>query len=258
VARVHPTAVVDPAAKLADDAEVGPYSVVGGEVELGRGVVVGPHVVLTGRTRVGARTRISPFCVIGAAPQILGAVAGTTLRIGADNVIREYASLHCGSVEGGAGTRVGDGNLLLHGTHVAHDCRVGSACVLGSQASLAGHVAVEDHAVLGAQVGVHQFCRIGESAFVAAVTKLPKDAPPFARVMGHRRPRFAGLNTVGLERRGFGDAVIATLRHAYHVLSHSRLLLAPALDRVRAEWGGCAEVARLLAFFEGSQRGVIR
>ncbi len=255
--RVHPTAVVDPAAKLAEDVEIGPYAVVGGEVELAAGALIGPHVVITGRTRIGPRTRIFPFCVIGEEPQIAGGAPATRLSIGADNVIREHSSIHVGSLVGEAGTRVGDGNFVLHGSHISHDCRIGSGCVLASQASLAGHVVVEDFAALGAQVGVHQFCRIGESSFVAAATKLPKDVPPFARVTGHRRPRFAGVNSAGLRRRGFSEAVTAGLRHAFHLLCHSRLRLEPALQRVRHECEG-AEVLRLLRFFEGSRRGVIR
>ncbi len=255
MARVHPTAVVDPAAKLADAAEIGPYAVVGGEVELADEVVIGPHVVLTGRTRVGPRTRILPFCVIGEAPQIAGGGPGTTLSIGADNLIREHTSIHVGSGE--AGTEIGDGNLVMNASHVAHDCRIGSACVLAAQASLAGHVVVEDFAALGAQVGVHQFCRIGESSFVAAATKLPKDVPPFARVMGHRRPRFAGVNSTGLRRRGLPETALAGLRRAFHLLCHSHLRLETALERVRAECAG-PEVRRLLHFFEGSRRGVIR
>lgn len=255
MARVHPTAVVDPAAKLADDAEVGPYAVIGGGVELGPGAIVGPHAVLSGRTTLGARTRVHPFCAIGGDPQIAGAEEGTTLSIGSDNVLREYVSIHTGSLD--AGTRIGDGNLILHGAHVAHDCRVGCHCVLGGQAVLAGHVVVEDHATLGGQAAVQQWGRIGESAWVAATTKLRVDVPPFAKAAG-RRPRFAGVNEVGLRRRGFPEETITALRHAYHLLFRSRLRLAPALERVRHELGGRPEVERVLGFVEAAPRGVTR
>ncbi len=257
MALVHPTAVVDPGAKLADDVAIGPYAVVGGDVELASGAIVGPHVVLTGRTRIGPRTRIFPFCVIGEAPQIVGGGRGTTLSIGADNVIREHSSIHVGSVEGGEGTRVGDRNHVLHGSHVAHDCRIGSDCLLGSQASLSGHVVVEDFAALGAQVGVHLLCRIGESSFVAAATKLPKDVPPFSRVMGHRRPRCAGVNARGLRGRGLPEPAVSGLRHAFHLLCRSGLRLESALERVRDECPG-PEPGRLVRFFGASRRGVIR
>jgi UDP-N-acetylglucosamine acyltransferase len=257
VARIHPTAVVDPGAKLADDAELGPYCVVGGEVELGPGVVVGPHVVLAGRTQVGARTRIFPFCVIGEAPQVQGASGGTRLWIGADNVIREFSSIHAGSPAGGGCTRIGDGNFLLHNVHVAHDCRIGDHCVVASLTALAGHVVVEDHAVIGAMVGVHQFCRIGEHSFTGAATRLSQDVLPFSRVAGERA-RFIGLNAVGLRRRGFAPEKVAELKHAFHVLFHAKLRLAPALERLAREHAGSPEVERLLRFIAGSRRGITR
>ena len=255
--RVHPTAVVDPAAKLAGDVVVGPYSVVGDGVELDEGVEIGSHVVLTGPTRIGARTRIFPFCVIGGEPQVQGVEGRSWLRIGRDNVIREYTSIHCGTPSEGGGTRIGDGNFLLNNVHVAHDCRLGSHCVMTSFAALAGHVEVLDHAVLGARSGVHQFCRVGESSFIGGGTRLSKDAPPFGRVMGERA-RFAGVNTLGLERRGFSAERVADIKHAYHLLFQSRLRLEPALLRVEAECGEVPEVARLLGFFRSSMRGVTR
>jgi UDP-N-acetylglucosamine acyltransferase len=255
VARVHPTAVVDPAAKLADDAEVGPYAVIGDGVELSAGVVVGAHALLEGQTRLGARTRIGAFCFIGGPPQIRGGGRGTSLSIGSDNVIREYVSVHAGSQQGG--TRIGDGNLLLHGSHVGHDCRVGSSCQLGSHTLLAGHVEVQDHAVLDAEVAVQQFGRVGESAYVAATTKLRVDVPPFARAAGSR-PRFIGLNRVGLRRRGFPESLISELGRAFHLLLRSRLQLAPALARVRRDCGGPVEVEHLCRFVENAQRGVTR
>lgn len=254
--RVHPTAVVDPAAKLADDVRVGPYTVVGEGVELAPGVELLSHVVLEGPTRVGAGTRIHPFCVIGAAPQVRGALGRSPLRIGRDNVIREYASIHCGT-SGAAGTRIGDGNFILNNVHVAHDCQIGSHCVLTSFTALAGHVEVSDHAVLAARCGVHQFCRVGESAFVGAGSQLRKDAPPYARTLGERA-HFGGINGLGLERRGFSPERIARLRRAYHLLYHSKLRLAPALARVAAELGAAGDVAKLLDFYRNSQRGVTR
>jgi UDP-N-acetylglucosamine acyltransferase len=257
VRRVHPTAVVDPAAKLADDVRVGPYAVVGEDVELDAGVEIGSHVVLSGPTRIGARTRIFPFCVIGAEPQVSGVAGRSPLTLGCDNVVREYASIHCGTPQNAAGTRIGDANFFLHGVHVAHDCRVGSHCVLTSHAGLAGHVEVQDHAVLGAHAGVHQFCRVGESAFVGAGTKLTLDAPPFARVLG-ARARFAGINSVGLGRRGWPAERVAAIKHAYHLLFLSKSRLEPALARVADECADVPEVAQMLDFFRVSSRGVTR
>jgi UDP-N-acetylglucosamine acyltransferase len=257
VARIHPTAVVHPGVKLADDVELGPYTIVGDGVELASGVKVGSHVILVGRTTVGARTRIFPFSVIGEEPQVQGVQGETSLHIGADNVIREYASIHAGSSIGVGSTRIGDGNFILNNVHIAHDCQIGSHCVIASFSAMAGHVVVEDHAVLGAMVGIHQFCRIGESSFTGASTKLSKDVPPFAKVMGDRA-HWAGVNSVGMRRRGFSDERIAELKHAYHILFQSKLRLEPAIERVERECNGSRELRHLLDFLRTSKRGVTR
>jgi UDP-N-acetylglucosamine acyltransferase len=258
VTLVHPTAVVDRRARLAPDVTVGPYSVIGEHVELGPGVVIGSHVALGGCTRIGARTRISPFAVIGGEPQVLGATGeNTALEIGEDNVIREFSSIHVGSPGGGGCTRIGDGNFILNNVHIAHDCRIGSRCVLASFSALAGHVTLEDHVVFGAMTAVHQFVRIGESAFTAANSMVSMDAVPFSKVAGDRA-RFAGLNTIGLRRRGFPEATIASLKHAFHLLFQSQLRLEPALDLVKRECGDLPEVAHLLRFIQESERGFIR
>jgi UDP-N-acetylglucosamine acyltransferase len=254
---IHPTAVVDAKAALAPDVSVGPCAVIGPDVELGPGVAVGAHSVIQGRTRIGARTQISPSVALGGDPQIVGHGPGLALEIGCDNVIREFCAFHTGSRRGTGQTRIGDGNTFLNHVHIAHDCRVGSHCVFASYAALGGHVVVEDHAVLGAMTGVHQFARVGESAFTAANAMVSLDVPPFAKVAGDRA-RFAGLNRVGLERRGIAPEVQRALHHAYHLIWHSRLRLAPALERVRAECAGVAEVERLVAFLESSERGFVR
>jgi len=256
VGRIHPTAVVDPGAKLADDVELGPYTVVGNGVELASGVKVGSHVILVGRTTVGARTRIFPFSVIGEEPQVQGVEGETSLHIGEDNIIREYASIHAGSSIGVGSTRIGDGNFILNNVHIAHDCQIGSHCIIASFSAMAGHVVMEDFAVLGAMVGVHQFCRIGESSFTGASTKLSKDVPPFAKVMGDRA-HWAGVNTVGLKRRGLPPEKIAELKHAYHLLFQSKLRLEPAMRRVEQEYSS-PEAGRLLRFLASSKRGVTR
>lgn len=257
MARIHPTAVVDPGAKLADDVELGPYTVVGDGVELGPGVTVGSHVIVVGRTKIGARTRIFPFSVIGEEPQVQGVEGETFLQIGADNIIREYASIHAGSPIGVGSTRIGDGNFILNNVHVAHDCQIGSGCVIASFSAMAGHVVLEDHAVLGAMVGIHQFVRIGESSFTGASCKVSKDVAPYAKVMGDRA-RFAGINALGLKRRGFDEARIKTIKHAYHLLFQSKLRLEPALKRVEEECGDSREIQHLLEFLRTSNRGVTR
>ena len=255
---VHPTAIVDPRAKLASDVEIGPYSVIGEHVELASGVVVGSHATLMGRTSIGSRTRISPFAVIGGEPQVLGASGeNTVLVIGEDNVIREFASIHVGSPNGGGCTRIGNRNFILNNVHIAHDCRIGNHCMLASFSALAGHVLLEDHVVFGAMTAVHQFVRIGESAFTAANSMVSKDTVPYSKVAGDRA-RFAGLNTLGLRRRGFSDQAIGRLKHAFHILFHSKLRLEPAADLVKRECGDVPEVAHLLRFIEESERGFIR
>jgi UDP-N-acetylglucosamine acyltransferase len=258
VPRIHPTAVVDPAAKLADDVEVGPLAYVGAGVELGPGVVVANHASLTGLVRVGARTRIHPFAALGGDPQDR-TFAGerTRLEIGADNVIREGATIHVGTPRGGGCTRIGDDNLIMNGAHVAHDCQIGSHVIVASFVGLAGHAVVGDHAVLGAYTGVHQFARVGESVMTAANSMLSLDAPPFAMVAGDRA-RVVGLNVVGLRRRELGEDAVRALKHAFHLLFSSKLRMPAALARVRAEAGASPEVARLLRFLETSTRGVCR
>lgn len=258
MARIHPTAVVDRGAKLADDVEIGPYAVIGPEVELAHAVEVGSHVNLAGRTAIGSGTRIFPFAVIGAEPQVMDYEGEpTALAIGEGNVIREFATIHVGSPNGGGCTRIGDDNFFLNNVHIAHDCQIGSHCVLASFSALGGHATVEDHVVFGAMTGVHQFVRIGESVFTSANSMISMDAAPFSRVAGDRA-RLAGLNTVGLRRRGFAPEAIASLKHAFHVLFQSRLRLEPALGRAERECGECPEVGRLLAFVRRSERGVLR
>jgi UDP-N-acetylglucosamine acyltransferase len=258
VATIHPTAVVDPGAKLADDVTVGPLSTIGSEVELAAGVEIGPHVCITGRTRIGARTRIFPFAVLGLTPQVLGFDGRSgELVIGEDNEIREHVSIHVGLPEHGGVTSLGNHNLVQHGFHIAHDCRIGNHCVLAGMSGFAGHCTVEDFAVVGAMSGIHQFVRIGESAFTAGNSIVTKDVPPFVKVAGDRA-RFLGVNTINLERRGFEKERIATIKHAYHVLFQSKLPFEEACRRVEEESGESSDVQHVLRFLRSSERGFIR
>lgn len=258
MARIHPTAIVEPGAVLADDVELGPHVVIGPEVELGAGVAVAGHASIIGRTRIGARTRIFPYACVGGEPQHQ-TFAGepTCLEIGCDNVIREHATIHVGTPEGGGCTRIGDDNLIMNTAHIAHDCQIGSHTIIASFCGLAGHVTVGDHVVLGAYTGVHQFARVGESVMAASNAMLSLDAPPFAMVAGDRA-RFVGVNSVGLRRRDFSKETRIAVKHAFHILFHSKLQLELALARVREELGGSPEVQRLLCFLESSERGFCR
>jgi UDP-N-acetylglucosamine acyltransferase len=258
VPQVHPSAVVDPRAKLAESVDVGPHCVVGPDVEFGENVVLQAHVVVMGHTSVGAGTRLFPFACLGGEPQDKGFAGETTrLAIGRNNVIRENVTIHVGTPKGGGCTRLGNDNLLMVNSHIGHDCQLGSEVIVCASAGLAGHVTVGDHAVLGSFCGVHQFSRVGESVMIAANAMVSKDAPPFAMVAGDRA-RFVGLNSVGIRRRGFSDEAVSRLKRAYHLLYHSKLRLEPALERVREEVGEAPEVQRLLAFLEKSERGFIR
>ncbi len=258
MAKIHPTAVIDRQAKLADDAVVGPLAVIGPAVELDSEVEIGPQVCISGRTRIGARTRIYPFSVLGTVPQILAPDReGGRLEIGEDNEIREFASIHVGSPGGGGLTSIGNGNLIQNSFHIAHDCRIGNHCVLAAQSGMSGHVIVEDHAVIGAKCGIHQYVRLGESAFTAGSSMVSKDVAPFSKVAGDRA-RFIGVNRINLERRGFDPERMAVIKHAFHLLFQSRLRFEEACTQVEEESGGSKDVARLLAFLRSSERGFVR
>ncbi len=258
MAEIHPTANIDSKARLAEDVIIGPFAYVGPDVELASGVELGPHVVVTGITSVGPRTHIFPFACIGEAPQDKTfAGESTKLVIGADNVIREHVTMHVGTPAGGGCTQVGEDNLIMNGTHIAHDCHIGSHTILASFSGIAGHVTVEDHAVLGAYTGVHQFTKIGESVMAAANAKIAQDVAPFGMVAGDRA-HLVGLNSVGIKRRDFAPEARSAIKSAYHTIFHSKQLLEAALEQVRQEFGDVAEVARLIAFIEASERGVCR
>lgn len=258
MARVHPRAEVDPAAKLAQSAQVGAFAVVGAEVELAEDTWLGPHAYVTGRTTVGPGTRIFPFAVVGEDPQDKSFAGETSeLVIGSGNVIREHCSIHTGTRKGGRITRIGDDNLLMNSVHLGHDAEIGSHCILATFCAVAGHVVIEDHAVLGGYTGVHQYARVGESAMLAAGSKCAQDVPPFALVRGDRA-RLAGLNVIGMRRRGFSREQIAAVKRAYHLIFSSKLRLAEALARVQEELGDAAEVERLVAFLRASTRGFCR
>jgi UDP-N-acetylglucosamine acyltransferase len=258
VPRIHPSAVVEPGAKIAADVVVGACAFVGAEVELAAGVELRPHAHVCGRTTIGEGTRIFPFAVVGEEPQDKSFTGETTqLMVGRDNVIREHVTIHVGTRKGGGCTRIGDDNFIMNGVHLGHDTEIGSHTIIASHCALGGHVILEDHAVVGGLSGVHQFTRVGESVMVAAMSALSKDAPPFSLVAG-QRARVRGINVVGLRRRGFSAEIRAEIKHAFHILFNSKLRLDLALERVRAERFECDEVARLLHFLENSKRGFCR
>lgn len=255
---IHPTALVDRAAELADDVQVGPYTVVGAAVRIGAGTVVGPHVVIDGRTTIGARNRIFPFASIGLASQDrkYGGEPVTT-TIGSDNVIREYVSIHAGTAQDRGDTAIGDGNWFLAYTHVAHDCVIGNHTTWSNNAQVAGHVQVGDWAVLGAYAGVHQFCRVGEHAMLAAGAIVLQDVPPYTIVQGYPAvPK--GTNNEGLRRRGFTPEQILAVRRAYKILYREGLTLDEARSRLERDAANEPVLATLVTFLSAAGRGLVR
>lgn len=260
--RIHPTALINPEARLADDVAVGPYTVIGPHVSIGPGTVVASHVVIEGRTSIGARNRIAAFNALGGDPQDKKyAGEPTRLEIGDDNVFREYGTFNLGTEQGGGVTRIGDDNWIMAYVHIAHDCVVGSHTIFANKAQIAGHAAVGDWAILGGDTGVHQFVRIGEHAFTGIGTMLRQDVPPFTMVSGDPAAPH-GINVEGLKRRGFNPAKIAALRTAYKLLYRSGLTLdeaRAAIDAQAADAGSSADALRVLNGFLGSAtRGIVR
>jgi UDP-N-acetylglucosamine acyltransferase len=251
-------AVVDRAAELASDVSVGPFSVIGPGVVVDAGTWIGPHVVINGPTRIGRGNRIHQFASIGDAPQDKKyAGEPTRLEIGDGNVIREYVTINRGTLQRGCATRVGNENWIMAHAHIAHDCRVGDRTVFANGASLAGHVSVEDCAILGGYTLVHQFCSIGTHAFCAFGSVINKDVPPFVTVTGNPA-RSSGLNVEGLRRHGFTEATRRALREAYRTLYRSNLPLEVALQRLHEQSRQDEAVALLAGFVERAQRGIVR
>jgi UDP-N-acetylglucosamine acyltransferase len=254
---VDPLARVAPAAVLEPGVRVGPFCVVGPGVRLGRGSLLESHVVIDGDTRVGERNRFFPFTSVGLVPQDLKYRGeATRVEIGDRNTFREGATVHRGTTGGGGLTRIGSDNLFMAQAHVAHDCLVGSHTVFANAAALSGHVEVQDHATLGGLSGVHQFCRVGQHAFMGGATIATQDVAPFSLTVGNRAHLF-GVNVVGLRRRGFSAEAIGALRQAYRLLSRADLPLDEALRRLETDGPHTGEVRTLVEFVRSSKRGVI-
>ncbi len=257
MARIHPTAIVDPTAELSEGVSVGPYSIIHGQVKVGPDTEIGPHVVIKEHTTIGARCRIFQFAAIGEIPQDLKFAGEVShLVIGDDNTLREFATMHRGTAGGGGVTRVGNGNLFMAYTHVAHDCIIGDGVIMSNAATLGGHIIVEDRAILGGFVAVHQFSRIGRHAFIGGASAVPRDVPPYTMAVGNRA-KLVGLNLVGLKRSGFPDTTMQSLRQAYELLFASGLNLKDAVAQVREEIPQNPEIQHLLWFVESSERGLV-
>jgi UDP-N-acetylglucosamine acyltransferase len=255
---IHPTAIVSPQAVLASDVEVGPYSIIEAGVEIGPGCVIGPHVVIKGPTRIGAGNRFHQFASIGDAPQDLKYKGEPTrLEIGDRNVFRESTTINRGTAQDHGVTRIGSDNLFMAYTHVAHDCVVGNKCVFANCATIGGHVQVGDWVILAGFSGVHQFCKVGQHAFLANNAAVTRDVPPYVMAVGQpARPH--SINTNGLKRRGFTPQQIQNIRTAYKILYRSKLKLAEAKRQLEELALTHNEIQPFIEFIEASQRSLVR
>ncbi len=256
---IHPTALVDPKAEIGENVDIGPYSVIEKGVSLGEGTKIGPHVVIREGTYIGKRCQVYQFSSIGEAPQAV-AYRGepTLLQVGDDNIIREYVTLHRGSVKGGGKTVLGNENFIMAYSHIAHDCQIGNHVVMANVATLGGHILIEDHAIIGGLVAIHQFCRVGTYAMVSGVTGVVQDIPPYTMAAGDRA-RLYGLNSVGLRRHQFSEQEIKALKKAYRIIFRSGLTLAKALKTIEEdEIFQLPRVQHLLQFIRHSKRGICR
>lgn len=258
MARIHPTAMVEPGAELASDVELGPYSYVGGEVRIHGATRVGDHARVEGRTVIGEGCQIYPFAVVGAAPQDLKYMGEPTeLIVGQGNIFREFCTIHRGTASGSGRTVIGAHNVFMAYSHVAHDCTIGNHVILANAATLAGHIEIHDHAIIGGLVAIHQFVRIGAYAMVGGFSGVAQDVPPYTLASGSRA-KIYGLNVVGLRRHGFQSDTIQVLRKAYRILFRSNLMLQTAVERIREELPHLAEVENLIRFVQESKRGICR
>jgi len=257
MSQIHPTAVVDPKARLAADVTVGPHCVVSGEAEIGPGTVLGAGVVVEGPLRIGKNCKLGHHAVVGGLPQDLKYRGARSLvEIGDSNTIREFVTINRATDEGDK-TVVGNNNLLMAYVHLAHNCVIGNNVILANAVNLAGHVTIDDFASLGGLTPVHQFVRIGRYAFIGGGSRVAKDVPPFVRAAGNPL-RIAGLNSVGLVRRGFSPEVRLELKRLYRLFFRSGLNTSQALARIEAELSGIPEVKEFVQFVRSSQRGVER
>lgn len=256
---IHPTAIIDPQASVPASCSVGPYCVIGSDVELGESCELMSHVVIHGPAKIGARNRFFPFCAIGIEPQDLTFKGEKTrIEIGDNNVIRECVTLNRGTVKGGGITQIGNHTLIMAYSHVGHDSIVGDHAMLVNGATLAGHVVVEEWAVVGALCPVHQFVRIGAHSYVGGGTTITQDVLPFSKAVQPRDVKAYGLNSIGLERRGFSKERIGRIHHAFRILVNSKLNTSQALEKLKAEGDQGEDVAMLIRFIEQSERGVIK
>ena len=256
--KIHPTAIISSEAHLEEGVEIGPYSIIGSDVNIGKNTVIGPHVVIESQTDIGEGCRIFQFASIGAVPQDLKFKGEPTRTIiGNYNTIREYVTIHLATSADIGVTIMGDYNLLMAYCHVAHNCKLGNRIVMANAANLAGHIHVEDNAIIGGLTGIHQFTRIGAHCIIGGCSAVAKDVPPFVMASGNVAKLY-GLNMIGLKRRNFSAETIQSLKQAYRLVFRSSLLLKTAIARVKTEVADIPEVRQFIDFIQNSQRGICR
>lgn len=259
---IHPTAIIAPEAELAEDVEVGAYSIIGPNVRIGRGTRIGPHCVIDGHTTIGERNLFYRFCSIGGMPQDKKYKGEPTrLEIGNDNTIREYVTINTGTTQDVGVTRLGNDNWIMAYVHIAHDCQIGSHTIMANSVQLAGHIHVGDWAILGGLSAVHQFVHIGAHSMVGGTSSIRQDIPPY--IMGAGDPfRPVGINSEGLQRRGYDPETVAALREAYKLLYRRNLKVdeaVQAMRRLKEERPQAADAIEVLAaFVERPGRGIVR
>jgi len=255
---IHETAIIHPKAELDRDVSIGPYTIIRENVQIGAGTTIGPHSVIEPYVSIGPRCQIFQYAAIGAPPQSLKFQGEKTyVKIGPENIIREFVTIHRGTGFGGGITEVGQRNFIMAYSHIAHDCRIGNEVVLSNNTTLGGHIIIGDHATVGGLVAVHQFVRIGDYAFVGGKAAVVKDIPPYMIASGDRA-RLHGLNSVGLKRQGFSNRTLSRLKKSYRLIFRIGLTLNEAIERVTAEVEQIPEVVHLLEFIKSSERGITR
>jgi UDP-N-acetylglucosamine acyltransferase len=256
---VHPTAVIHSSARVPASCKIGPYCVIGADVELGENCRLVSHVAIEGPAKIGSNNSFFPFCAIGMDPQdVTYKGERTRLEIGDHNEIRECVTISRGTVKGGGVTRVGSHTLIMAYAHIGHDTVIGDHCMLINGATLAGHVTVEEWAVVGALCPVHQFVRIGAHAYVGGGTTITQDVLPFSMTSASRDTHAYGMNKVGLERRGFSKERIRKIHHAYKTLLASKMNTSQAIEKLKAEPDRGEDVDLLIRFIESAERGIIK
>jgi UDP-N-acetylglucosamine acyltransferase len=256
--KIHSTAIISPDAQLEENVEIGPYAIIGSDVKIGKNSIIGPHTVIDDFTQIGENCHIFQFCSIGASPQDLKfGGEKTRVVIGNFNTIREFVTIHRATTADIGVTVIGDHNLLMAYVHVAHNCKLGDRIVMANVATLAGHVHVEDYAIIGGLTAIHQFTSIGAHCIIGGASAVVKDIPPYTMVSGNHAKLF-GLNLVGLKRRDFPEKTIKALKDAYRIIFRSHLLLDAALKKAQEEVEDIPEVNHFIKFIKESTRGVCR